>query len=290
MKRVLAVLIILGTRGLSADEIYLKGGGKVSGVLLTRTATSIAIETAPGTVTVPMSRVERIVEGQSSLGEFRARAARLAPHDAAGWLGLADWARDRGLTSQAQEAYQRVLRLDPDNPDAHRALGHVPIGDRWGTQDESYRSQGLVSFEGRWITPEERRLILEERAHEAAERRAAAESAARAKESEARARLADAEAKRAEAERAAAESQASGTSWGTTWPIWTVPGTGHGQRPRPGPTPRPMPLPCARPQDCPAPPPAAQPNPAPRPQPKPRSSTTEPKQGGTHAGLPVPPP
>jgi hypothetical protein len=292
MKRGLVVLLIFVAVGALADEIYLKGGGRISGILVKRSASSVSIETGPGVITFPMSRVERIVEGSSPLAEYRQRAARLASDDATGWLSLAGWARDSGLTTQAAECYERVVRLEPANESAHRALGHVPIGGNWGTLEESNRARGLVSFEGRWMSLDERRLLLEERANEAAERRAATESAARAKEAEARARLAEAEAKRAEADRAATDSQGYGSGWGSTWPIWSAPGTGNGQRhrPNPGPTPVPLPLPCARPQDCPAPSPVAQPQPPPQPQPRTPPASTTRKQSGSTAGVKTPTP
>ena len=47
----------------------------MSGRIVERTATRVAIETGPGRVTLPLTRVERIVEGRSALEVFAERAA-----------------------------------------------------------------------------------------------------------------------------------------------------------------------------------------------------------------------
>ena len=102
-----------------ADEIHLKGGGRVSGRIVERTATRVAIETGPGRVTLPLSRVERIVEGRSALEVFAERAAELDAGDAEGWAELARWAEERDLLTQARVAWQRVLATDPAHPEAN---------------------------------------------------------------------------------------------------------------------------------------------------------------------------
>lgn len=56
MRRV-AVLMALLAAPVAADQVFLKGGGRLTGVIVDRTPTSIAIEVAPGRVTLPMSRV-----------------------------------------------------------------------------------------------------------------------------------------------------------------------------------------------------------------------------------------
>ena len=150
----------------------------------------------------------------SSLATFRERARRLGREDAAGWLELGLWARSHGLTTQAREAFEHVLVVDPDNAGAHQALGDVRLGERWVGADEALRAQGLVPFEGRWVAPEERAAILRERAEAAAEDRARAEASARAREAEARARAAEAEARLVEAQAAQVEAASYGVSSG----------------------------------------------------------------------------
>lgn len=198
MQRALVVSLALLPAAARADDVLLKGGGRLSGVIVARSAVSITLDTGPGRVTLPMSRVVSVVARTADLAIYRQRAAALLPANIAGWLSLADWADNHGLLTQAREAYAYVLTLDPDNAPAHRALGHVWTGERWATVEESYRARGFIPFEGSWVTPDEHRAIIEERMAAAAADRDRAEAAARVREAEARARVAEAEARLAE--------------------------------------------------------------------------------------------
>jgi len=198
MKRALVVGLVLLPVVASADEVLLTGGGRLSGVIVARAPGSVTIDVGPGRVTLPMSRVVRIVSGKADIAVYRERAARLAPDNVTDWLALARWAEEKDLLTQARESYAYVLTLDPENAVAHRGLGHVWTGDRFATVEESYRARGYVQFEGAWVAPDERRAILEERAASAAAQRDRIEADARTREADARARVAEAEARRAE--------------------------------------------------------------------------------------------
>ena len=222
-----------------ADEVYLKGGGKVSGRVVQRTATSVEIDIGAGKITVPADRVERIEERRSPLDDYYDRAGRLAATDVAGWRALGRWASDQGLSSQAREAYTRVLAVAPDDPEANSALGRVSVDGRWMTEEESYRARGYVELDGEWLTPTERDTILRERAATQEADHRQFESEARVKEAETRAR--EAEARAAEAQAAAAEPAQEGIplwwGWGpgpVLWPAQPVSGPSRPvSRPRP---------------------------------------------------------
>lgn len=184
-----------------ADEILLRSGGRISGVVAERSASSVTVDVGPGRITLPLSRVDRIVPGSSDLAVYRQRAGTLAPENAQGWLELGRWARERGLLTQAGEAFERALAADPQNAAAHQAAGHVLMSGRWLSSDDAYRAQGYVPFEGRWVTPQEHEALVRGRAERAATEHARIESEARAREADARARAAEAEARRAEADR-----------------------------------------------------------------------------------------
>jgi hypothetical protein len=196
----LAWLLLLGPAAASADEVVLRGGGKVTGIIVERTATSIVLETAPGRVSIPLDRVASVRSTESDLSTYTERAARLAPQDVAGWAALARWAKDRDMRTQSREAYERVLALDPGNFEANEAMGRVEQGGRWMSEEDANRANGLVPFDGSWVTPAERESIRRERANEAAEALDLREAEARAREAEARAREAEARARQAEFE------------------------------------------------------------------------------------------
>src|SRR4029453_11180125 len=113
MKRALVLSLALLPAAVRADDVLLKGGGRLSGVIVESTAATITLDTGPGRVTLPMSRVLRVVARRADLAVYRERAAQLLPGNVAGWLALADWAEDHGLLTQAREAYAYILTLEP---------------------------------------------------------------------------------------------------------------------------------------------------------------------------------
>jgi hypothetical protein len=211
MNRIAVIsLLALSPSLASADSVFLKNGGEIKGEIVEQRADVVVLEVGPGRISVPMKNVARIVSSTTDLGLYHARAAALAPRDVAGWLSLAAWAQRHDLATQAREAYEHVLAMDPMNADAQLALGNVRMGDRWVSEATANRARGLVQFEGRWTTPEDRELALRERAADAEQRMVAREADARAREAEARAREATARAEAAEADaRQARADQAS---------------------------------------------------------------------------------
>jgi hypothetical protein len=197
-----SVALVLGAAALRADEVYLKGGGQLSGKIVSRTATTIEVDVGAGKIGVPASSVLRIEEGRSPLHEFEERAGKLAAGDADGWVALGDWARSRGLGTQAREAYHRALAASPLDPRANEALGNVLVDGRWVSEDESYRAKGYVQLEGEWMPPAEAEAIQRERATADEAERRSRDAEARAREAEARAGEAEARAREAEAQQA----------------------------------------------------------------------------------------
>jgi hypothetical protein len=211
--------IALVTAGLAAatassDEILLRSGGRVSGVIVERTRNAIVVETGPGRVTLSMALVEKVVEGRSALEAYRERAEALEPGDVEGWATLARWAAERDLLTQSREAWQRVLAADSSHRDANAALGRVEVDGTWMGQDEAYRARGFVSFEGRWVTPPEHEALVRERAADEASARETREAGLRVREAEARAREAEARAREAES---AAQPIDGGIPFGWGW-------------------------------------------------------------------------
>jgi len=234
MRKTLPLIVaVLACAAASADEVQLKGGGRVTGRVLQRTATSVEIDVGGGTITVPASRVERIVEGRCALDVYYDRAGALDSKDRAGWAALGRWASDQGLTTQSREAYNRVLALDPADAEANQALGNVQVDGQWVTEEAGYRARGYVQFEGEWMTPAEQQAIQSERAAADSDR-ARAQAEVRARQAEAQAE--EAEARARAAEKAAEEQSQEGLplwwGWGPGPVVWPTP-------PRPPIPPRP---------------------------------------------------
>ena len=167
------VVIALVAAPVLADEVYLRGGGQITGEIVSRSEDSVTIDIGGGTLTARMSSIVRIEESVSPLQEYRSKAANIAAGDTEAWRELARWATSWALSSQAADAYSHVLATLPDDQEANSALGMVWLNGRWVTEEESYVAQGYVKFEGQWMTPRERQAILASRqASEEANRRA----------------------------------------------------------------------------------------------------------------------
>ena len=220
MRRLTAVLLLCAPTAW-ADRVVLKSGGSLNGVVVERNAERVLLDVGPGRIGIPMGRVERIESGGSALATYRERAAAIAPGDAAAWAALGSWAKERGLETQARQAFEASLQAEPGSEIAHRALGHVREGEQWLTLEDSYRARGFVPLEGSWVTPAEREDVLRQRAASDARAQAAREAEARAREAEARAQAAEAEARQADRERA-----------GTGLPYWWVVAGGGCNGPR----------------------------------------------------------
>lgn len=206
----LAGVLLIGAPASSwADVVFLNSGGRMEGRIVSQTETSIEVDIGAGTMTFPMSSVDRIERGRSPLDDYDERAAALGANDSDGWLELARWASSQGLGTQSRRAYERVLAIDPQNAEANRAMGLVELDGNWVTEDQAYRARGYVLFEGQWMMPTEQDAILRGREAE----RAAAQ---------ARAQTADAQARQAEAQAREAEAQAQRTAYTTPlyWGTW----------------------------------------------------------------------
>jgi hypothetical protein len=159
-----------------ADEVFLKGAGSISGRIVEQTDTKVMIDIGGGVMGVPMANVERIVKARSPLDDYDERAARLNAKDVEGWRSLARWAGQQGLTKQSNQAWEKVLAVVPNDPEAKEAMGFVLLEGRWVTEEESYRARGYVQHEGEWMMPSEAQMrqanATAEQARQDAERNA----------------------------------------------------------------------------------------------------------------------
>ena len=154
------VIIALAAAPVFADDIYLRGGGQITGQIIEQTEDSVTVDIGGGTISAKMSSVVKIDKNNSPLQEYRERAAKIPAGDAEAWRKLARWAKGYSLSSQAREAYREVVAILPDDEEANKALGMVKVNGKWITEEENYRAQGYVQFEGKWMTPAEQQSIV----------------------------------------------------------------------------------------------------------------------------------
>src|SRR5258708_4286053 len=149
MRRAVLVCLCLASTLVGADEVLLKGGGKVAGVIVERTASSIVVEVGPGLVTLPLSRVLSIQEGPTALASYRERASGLSRADLGGWLALGRWARQQDLLTQSREAFAHALSIDPANGEANESHGRVLFGEHCASSEAGDRARAHFPIDGR---------------------------------------------------------------------------------------------------------------------------------------------
>ena len=154
------LVLILAATPLLGDELFLKGGGRVTGEIVKETEATWTVDIGAGNMTVQKSAVVRIERSDSPLQNYRAQAATLAPEDVEGWRELGRWAEGQGLTMQAREAFTNVKAILPDDPEANRVLGLILHDGHWVTEKESLTARGYVFFEGEWMAPAEAQAIV----------------------------------------------------------------------------------------------------------------------------------
>ena len=155
-----------------ADVATLKSGGEVRGEFVgdPRAGDVLTLRTAAGAVvSVRRADVRSWAYRDAAREAFERRFDR-TPDDPAAWNDLAQWALENRLRSERRRALERVVQLDPYDEPARLSLGHKRDGNEWVTPAEWRRRRGLVLYDGRAVSPEERRLLRKADADDAARR------------------------------------------------------------------------------------------------------------------------
>lgn len=157
----IALLFCIATES-SADLIRLKYGGEVRGKIVSSKSSRsghLDIQTVSGAmVSVSEEDIEFITRRSLVYEEYEMKA-RLTPRDVASLWSLSQWCQKKRLKPQQKKHLAEILELDPQNEQAHRALGHVKREGKWTTQDEYMLSRGYVRYKRKYVTPEEKELL-----------------------------------------------------------------------------------------------------------------------------------
>jgi hypothetical protein len=145
----------------AADIVELKSGGKIHGKVANpddKKATSYLIATDGGTLTIPRSKVVRILGQSPQQDEYHRRAAKITDtldtqkQIDAHWQ-LAEWCRQKKLVDEYRAELTKILALDPNHEQARLGLGHQKqSGGGWKSRDEVMQARGLVWYEGKYTT------------------------------------------------------------------------------------------------------------------------------------------
>ncbi len=144
---------LLGATAL-ADTITLKDGSKREGKIIREGEKQVVLEVAMGRLKAELvllrKNIKSIEKGASAneklLAASKKRKARLKKNDAAGWLAYAQWLEKQpGLSKDASAAFEKVMKIKPDNETARRKLGYYRVGKKWLTAEETVAAHRKLS-------------------------------------------------------------------------------------------------------------------------------------------------
>ena len=145
--------------------IMVKHGGGVRGEISKDDIASSMIEIHPalgGTLVVPSSIVGSTSKLRAEQISYR-RFAPLEKDDVPSQIKIANWANANNLSAIANE---RVLEIDPENEEAHKALLHVKVNGVWVSNKERLDQNGLERINGRSVSKQEAELIRQQKSQE----------------------------------------------------------------------------------------------------------------------------
>jgi hypothetical protein len=157
-----------------ADFVKLKNGAIVRG-RIQRSAkkpgtADISITTLSGkTVDLIREDIADITRRPLVLEEFESRATQTRSNEADLW-NLAEWCREKHLSKQRAELLKRIVKLDPTHEKAHRGLKHVKRNGNWIDRDQERLDLGYVKYKGRYVSPQELKLLEQADARTSVER------------------------------------------------------------------------------------------------------------------------
>jgi len=156
--RARALIVFLGSSLLSvpvsADKVHLVSGTVIEGKAR-RQGDKVIVEVESGEVTLPADAVQRIESGTSDVQQFEAMYAKVKPQDVQGLMKLADYCRDHEMPAREKQVLQKVIEAAPDNAEARSRLGYVRSDSGWIKREEQMRAQGMIEYEGKWMTREQ---------------------------------------------------------------------------------------------------------------------------------------
>jgi hypothetical protein len=166
---VLCALVAGAARPALAHVVTTKDGKTYEGKVVEETAERVVIETTfDGRKELPRAEVATVDTKVPPLREQLSFRLDEAKADPKALLEVADWAKRSKFGKPDLDAiFERVVAADPQNVRARKALGHVKVGAIWMTpaekaaadaaaEEAAQRAKGLVPYEGRWVTPQEK--------------------------------------------------------------------------------------------------------------------------------------
>lgn len=137
-------------------------GGAIRGVVKNPDATqseSYEIEpTLGGKILIDVNSVKQVTNLRPEQIAYR-NFAPLQKDTVEAHLKIARWASEKNLSALADERYLRVIELDPENEEAHKALQHVKENGVWVSKKEQLEQKGLERVGGKSVSKQEAEIL-----------------------------------------------------------------------------------------------------------------------------------
>lgn len=175
-----SALFCLTAAPLQADELRLRDGRVLKGDVEER-GDELEVQGRYGSIIVAKKDVVSWQKQQDTRSDaYKRQLAKLGQGSADERYQLGVWARDKGLTEEAKQAFRSALSVNPDHLGSRGALGFVQYQGQWLKLADRNRLLGLVKYKGRWVTLDEKaRLIKADEVKRAEAKRKKEEAKAR---------------------------------------------------------------------------------------------------------------
>ncbi|MBA2115508.1 HEAT repeat domain-containing protein [Bremerella alba] len=163
---VILAMTSLGCCAVAQAEIFhLASGGSVEGTLLNpdeSPRSTYQVQTDSGTLVLGRTTVREVVAFSAQLKKYEEFLPRM-PDTIEGQFQMARWCDQNNLPDKRDYHYYEILKREPDNVDARKALGYERFQKKWIIRDDWMRNQGYVRDGGRWRFPQDLKMMESDR-------------------------------------------------------------------------------------------------------------------------------
>lgn len=172
-----ALMTMVVTSVLLADEAHLVSGGSIEGTITSAENEPLVIVKTPfGRIATPTASVERIAKASPHEATYHLLAAETADTAKAQWE-LAQWCADHDLPKHRLPHLRRTIELNENHVRARAALGFTFHDGEWVLVGERLQEDGYVFTGGKWLSPHDVVVLRETRTRVEAERKWVARTA-----------------------------------------------------------------------------------------------------------------
>ncbi|PQO25211.1 hypothetical protein C5Y96_25225 [Blastopirellula marina] len=158
---IIAAMITMGSCVVAQAEIFhLSSGGTVEGKLLNpdeSPRSTFQVQTDSGTLVLGRTTVREVVAFSAQLKQYEEFLPRM-PDTIEGQFQMAKWCDQNNLPEKRDYHYNEILKREPDNVEARKALGYERFRNKWIIREDWMLSQGFVRDGGRWRFPQDVKL------------------------------------------------------------------------------------------------------------------------------------